>query len=160
MKYLILLINLMLAANALALSCPNNGSVLNTGSLEEVLQRCGKPQQKLEYTKKFDVVEEWHYYRAAGNQNTKLAVAFTHDRVVNIHITDSASNEQNLTNTGLCGNFIGVGNSKAQVQAACGIPAAKVETQNRKVQVTELKYGGSEHNNTFIYEDGKFVELK
>ena len=142
------------------MSCPNNGSVLSTGSLQEVLQRCGTPVSQNQYTKNVTVTQQWEYYKVNGTVNTRLKMIFTNGKLMNIQITDGATHATvNATSSGICGALVQNGSSLNQVQAACGTPALKLDLAAQVVETTELTYSGSQQN-TLVFTNGEFTEIR
>ena len=165
MRSLILTLALLTPISALALSCPNNGSVLKAGdSIEEVTKLCGQAASSNSYTSSMIISAEWKYYitNPSNNTNTKLKILFDHGLVNNINVVMSdanGANEQNVKSTNICKMPIQVGSNMNYVQSNCGNPVSQKTLQTASVQMTELKYEGSGPN-TLIFENGELKSWK
>jgi hypothetical protein len=179
MKHLLALIILGMPIAVFAMSCPNSGSIIDRGdTVQEVLQRCGQPVSKNEYTKKVSVAQRLEYYIAnAGQASSKVAFLMSNDRVTNIILynngqscqsssdedsrvinTTCSPNQVNLTSTNACGSAVSVNSSTANIIAACGAPALQQDLQFRDVRITELLYNGSrQSSNKLQFEDDKLI---
>jgi hypothetical protein len=162
MRSLILTLALLTPISALALSCPNNGSILKAGdSIQEVTKLCGQAISSNSYTSSMIISAEWKYYitNPSNNTNTKLKILFDHGLVANINVLMSGANEQNVTSTNICKMPVQVGSNMNYVRSNCGNPVSQKTLQTASVQMTELKYDGSGPN-TLIFENGELKSWK
>jgi hypothetical protein len=179
MKHLLALIILCMPIAVFAMSCPNSSAIIDQGdSVQEVLQRCGEPVSKNEYTKKISIARRLEYFIPnAGQASSKVAFLMSNDRVTNIilynngqscqsnvdedsHVvnTNCSPSQVNLTSTNVCGSLVSVNSSTANIIAACGAPALQQDLQFRDVRITELLYSGSrESSNKLQFEDDKLL---
>lgn len=137
-RNLFLLGTFFLSSTSLAMFCPNNMNQINIGDpLAVVLQQCGTPLSQKATTSKPDVPQEWNYYLKLAPTDTatiKTSVAFAGGRVINISV-----NNVGITNTGICGTTIQVGDPQDKVQAACGKPAFILQNNGPADQVQKTK---------------------
>lgn len=184
LRKLLTFICIILPMHAYALSCPNNGDVLQTGyTLEQVMQHCGKPVSTNNYTTTKNDSEELIYYKNNINSdNIKVTVLVNNDRVANIHIvtnpkqcTNATSSndqssppktvttcpptEQNVNSSSVCGRLIQIGSGINYVRSACGTPAEQKTLQTTTTQVSELTYSGAGPN-VLVFENGTLTDWK
>lgn len=165
---LLALISLMYPLFACAFFCPNNFNQINDGdSIEQVIQQCGKPDNKKESTRKEDnVPQEWSYYipqtvstGTASQAQGTLKTSITFDEkgnAINISV-----NGVGVGATTICGTSVQLGDQRDKVKSACGDPAfinkqqlPTTAAQQQETKVTELTFG----NAKLIFENGKLTE--
>ena|SRR3990167_5557674 len=162
MRLFILMLGLFLPIASYALSCPNNGTLLNIQDpFEKVIQKCGQATASNNYEINTIVSAEWEYYitNSVSKTNTKLIILFDHDQVVNISILVSGENEQNIQSSNICGRQIQIGNHTNYVQSVCGTPTSQKTLKSTSIQVTELKYEGVSPN-TLVFKNGSLMDWK
>lgn len=160
---------LLFPLTTFAISCPNNGNILNDGdSISYVLQQCGKPKSRNDYNKIIQSTLQWDYYKSTPGSvnNIKISIYFSENRVSNISVTsnnvichDNICNSpiQNFSSTGLCGNQISVGNTPENIRSACGQPDNEINSTPIIIPMAELRYDGAGQN-TLVFKDGKLVD--
>lgn len=177
MRHILLIICLLVSPLMYAMSC-SNGNIIDKGdTLTEVLNSCGKPISNKSYTKTTE--EQWEYINF-NQTKTEITIQFVNDQIKNIQIMDGSStcvtdntatldsssyskltncqpNEVIVSSTAICKQTISIGNSSADVQAACGSPSTT--SQKHTVEMRELTYDGSTLN-TLIFENNKLVDWK
>jgi hypothetical protein len=183
MKYFFLLVCFILPISVFAMSCPDNGSVIITGEkIDEVLQSCGNPVSKKEFSREIPVSQKWKYFKPSlsyANANTEVSFYIANDQVSNINLkdngqvceaipdsnnnitTDCNQEEVNVNSSNICGGIISVGDNVAKVLNICGAPIAKKILNARYVPTVELIYKGSRLSpNTLIFENGMLSDWR
>ncbi len=180
MKKLLPLLSILVSSNLFALTCPNNGAVLDTNySFAQVVQLCGVPAATKTYQKIGSVGEEWTYYKHGFGTNTQTTLTFKSGKLATINIVDAGShanlncraanqlsqssqcpaNTQPLSASGICGMMIQAGNTQDTVRAACGNPTQITVTTGVASEIKELKYNGLGHT-VLAFENDKLVDWK
>lgn len=162
MRNTIILLILLMSSCVFALSCPNNGRVLQVkDSIEEVFERCGSGISTKHYSKSIIVSSKWNYYitNQSNHTNTKLTIWFDHGQVANISVVMSGRNEQNLRSIRICRMPIQIGNTMNYVQSVCGNPLSQKILQSVTTEITEVKYGGISPD-TLVLENGYLTGWK
>lgn len=162
MRYLLAILCVFVPMMTFAISCPNNGSLIDNASLDQALKKCGQPTSRKDYTKSLS--ETWTYYipDSTTQRNAKVIILFNSGVIANIGVTDVDSQgiEKNVVTCNLCNAPISVGNNFTYVQSACGDPSQKKSSQENIEQVTELTYGDSLSPNTLVFVNRNLVDWK
>lgn len=159
---------------SLAFFCPTNFNQIDFGlTPDQVMQTCGKPDDKKEFTKANEnIPQEWSYFvpqtlllknntqQAQGTY--KMTVAFNEQgNVINISI-----NGIGVGSTPLC-NGVQLGDTKDRVKASCGEPgfitkqaAPNNPTDQQDTKILEFTYSSVNPPITLIFENGKLADKK
>lgn len=167
-----LLLMLFSCTESFAFFCPTNFNQINIGdTLEEVIKQCGKPNKQKEVTTPNEnVVQEWGYYNNAPVSpeptnppvaTLKTNITFDKDgKAISISV-----NGIGVGATSICGPLIQIGNTRDQVEAACGKPVflnkqnTPGDTTPKEIKTTQVLYE-TDPPLTLIFEDGKLKERK
>lgn len=143
MRFAMLMVSLFIPVLTFALSCPNNGRILDTGySLQRVLEYCGQPLNEKRYMRTTNLVEEWTYYKSGmNNSNIRVKILMRNNNVSNISVLENGV-EQNLQSSGICGVMLQTGEGSNRVISVCGYPVTKQVLENSQVEKIELTYPG------------------
>ena len=179
-RKLVTVLSAIIPTCVFAISCPNNGTMLQEGyTIEKVMQLCGKPVATHNDTVTNNASEEWIYYKTGtNNQNAKITILFTNSRLVNIQILSDVSNcaiahdtnisrcapiEQNFTSSQICGGIIQAGDNAAFVRNTCGAPSKQTTVQggtpSTNTATSELSYTGQSPN-VLVFENGLLKDWK
>ena len=174
------IVSVLACSNLFALTCPNNGAILDTNyTFAQVVQLCGMPAATKTYQKIASLGEEWTYYKHGFGTNTQTTVTFKSGKLENINIVDAASHAnlncrvanqlaqsapcpastQTLSASGICGLMIQTGNNQDYVRSACGNPAQITVTTGAAAEIKELKYNGVGRT-VLAFENDKLVDWK
>ncbi len=162
MRNLIIIFGLLMPISALALTCPNSGSILKAGdSTQEVTERCGQAISSNNFINTKIISGEWIYYitNTSNNNMTKMTILHDHGRVANINIFLSGKKEKNVQSTNLCKNLIQIDDAMNYVQSVCDKPTLQNTLQTESTEITELKYEGMSPN-ILIFENNKLTGWK
>jgi hypothetical protein len=157
----------LLPSISFAISCPNNGTIIQLGDSEQaILSACGMPISRHDFKKVINQNETWTYYRhGIGATNIKIKLSFANDSLVNIKTeTNNANNGHtiatNSASSTVCGRIIAAGDKPNLVQAACGLPISRKVIEQTTIDVSELLFGNAAGPDVLVFEDGKLVDWR
>lgn len=158
-KWLLISIWFLLLPNfCYAFFCPTNFNLVQIGdSLDHVLQQCGKPDKRIDETKKPEGPQEWTFYTpqevttpSLYSTTGSLKTQMTFDnsgKIINISV-----NGIGVGATTICGGYnVQLGDDREQVKRACGEPSfinrdanPKIlpEGSNKDLKITTIIYNG------------------
>lgn len=159
-----------------AFFCPTNFNQIDFGmTVDQVIQSCGKPDDKKESIKQNDnVPQEWNYYipqtvnmggTSQSAQGT-LKTTMTFDdkgKAINISV-----NGIGVGATTICGNNIQLGDDKDRIKSACGDPSfvnkqaasANPSAPPQETKIIELIYSSANPPATLVFENGLLADKK
>lgn len=132
-----LAVNSILATPSFAFFCPSNFNDINIGDpISKVIELCGQPDSKVVKDAPDKQPQEWSYYMAnqpnqlqiptAAQGTLKTTIAFDAEgKVMNISV-----NNIGVATTNKCGTQVSLGDTREQVESACGKPTL-ISKQNQ-----------------------------
>lgn len=163
MRKIILFLYCLLFAYAVhALPCETTNEDTKKGdSLEDVVNRCGKPYAQSTHTETINTMEKWTYYkpsRLVPNATVTITLVINNGTVLNIEQSNTTLGF-NPNTSDVCGPLIQTGNTVQQILNSCGAPNYKETLASTTKQITEMQYSTISPK-TWIFEDGILVDWK
>jgi len=179
-KKILLMIFFLACTKTFAMSCPSNGTIIDTGYSEaQVLQLCGQPVSINAYKATTNLSEELIYYKNIHGSNIKITMLFSYGHLANINTLDAASNqvcqltnqsansvsascasrEQNVSLSNVCGQIIQVGYGIGYINSICGNPASQKVLSSVTDEMKEFTYTGPGPT-VLVVKNGKLVDWK
>lgn len=159
-----------------AFFCPTNFNQIDYGNtIDQVIQQCGKPDQRTEQKQPNEnVPQQWTFYAPQGGSDisglvkqsppsSKVEVTLDSEgNVVNILV-----NGVSVGSTLVCGSSVRVGSTRDQLKSACGTPtfvtrqtAPDGSKAFDETVVTNLIYNKAIPAATLVFENGILKDKK